>query len=185
MDITIILEEEQEQELAVGGNDDMGGGAMEERVVGTVAIVDQGSMMAVPTSSIPEVQGAVAHALCVFLGLSPPTKAILIRPLPALSDPPPAPSAEVTWPFSRMARKPLQQEPAPLAMTPLCRKQPARSSSRPTGPALGSGQGARPKVSQAPAPAPPTGGRCEVPVVFNGCSTWHALGTAKTVTCVP
>ena len=125
-------------------------------------------MMAVPTSCIPEVQGALVHAHQVALGLSPPARAILIHPLPALSDPPPAPSAEVTRPFSRMARKPLQQEPAPLAMTPLCCKQPARSSSRPTGPALGSGQGARPKVSQAPAPASPTGGRWQPPALPQG-----------------
>ena len=26
---------------------------------------------------------------------------------------------------------------------------------------------------------------CEAPAVSNGCSTWHALGTAKTVTRVP
>ena len=151
----ITLDMEEEEELA-GGEQSVGGGGTEERVVGTVAIVDQGSTRTAPTSSIPEVQGAINHSLRVSLGLSPPARAILICPLPALPDPPPAPPAGATPQFSRLARRLLEQEPAPS------RKQPARSSSRPTGPALRSQQGTRPKVPQAPVPAPSTGERWQL-----------------------
>ena len=56
----------------------------------------------------PRDTGALEHAHRVALGLSPPAKAILICPLASLSDPSPAPSAEVTPAFSRMSRRPLQ-----------------------------------------------------------------------------
>ena len=58
---------------AEGARDLVGGGAMRERLVGTMAIVET-------PSSIPEVQGALIHAHRVHLGLSPAARAILICP---------------------------------------------------------------------------------------------------------
>ena len=162
-----------EKEWATEGAGIMvGGGAMEERLVGTLVMVDPRSTKPGLPSSIPEVQGALEHAHHVALGLSPPAKAILICPLAFLPNPPPAPSAVVTPAFSRMLRRPLQGE-AGSSGTPLC-QQPARSSSRPQGPALGSRQGARLKTTaQVPAPAPPTGGSWQPPVLPQG----HTMGS--------
>ena len=143
----------------------VGGGATGERLVGTAAIVET-------PSSIPEVQGALVHAHRVALGLSPPAKAILIRPLSSLPDPPPAPSAGATPAFSRVLRRPLQGAAGPSGVPPC--QQPARSSSRPQGPAPGSRQGARLKTTpQAPAPAPSTGGSWQPPVLPQG----HIFGS--------
>ena len=151
----------------------VGGGAMEERLVGTMAMVDPRSTKPGLPSSIPEVQGALKHAHSVALGLSPPAKAILICPLTSLPEPPPAPSAVATPAFSRMSRRPLQGE-AGSSGSPLC-QQSARSSSRPQGPVLGSGQGARVKTTApVPAPAPPTGGSWQPPVLPQG----HTMGSA-------
>ena len=159
-----VLEEEQTTE---GAGAMVGGGVTEERLVGTMTVVDPRSTRPGLPSSIPEVQGALEHAHRVALGLSPPAKAILIRPLASLPVPPPAPSAEVTPAFSRMSRRPLQGE-AGSSGTPLC-QQPARSSSRPQQPALSSGPGARPKTTApVPAPAPPTGGSWQLPVLPQG-----------------
>ena len=141
-----------EKEWATEGAGIMvGGGVTEERLVGTMAVVDTRSTTPGHPSSIPEVQEALEHAHRVALGLSPPAKAILIRPLAFLPNPPPAPSAVVTPAFSRMSRRPLQGEAGSLG-TPL-HQQPARSSSRPQGPALGSGQGALKFVDWAAAPS--------------------------------
>ena len=51
----MLGEEEQQQEQAEGARDLVGGGAMGERLVGTMAVVET-------PSSIPEVQGALVHA---------------------------------------------------------------------------------------------------------------------------
>ena len=166
-----VLEEEQrgqtegagEQE-AEGARDLVGGGTTGERLVGTMAIVET-------PSSIPEVQGALIHAHCVHLGLSPAARAILICPLSSLPDPPPVPSAEATPGFSRVSRRP-QQGAAGSSGYPPC-QQSARSSSRPQGPALGSGQGDRLKTApQAPAPAPSTGGELAAPSTATGAHLW-------------
>ena len=155
-----VLEEERTE----GAGAMVGGGVMEERLVGTIAVVET-------PSSIPEVQGALVHAHRLALGLFPPARAILICPLSSLPDPPPAPSAEATPAFSRVSRRPLQGE-AGSSGTPLC-QQPARSSSRSQGPAPGSRQGARVRTT-APVPAPtsPTG-ELAAPSVATG--THHGL----------
>ena len=157
-----VLEEEQATE---GAGVMVGGGATGERLVGTMAVVET-------PSSIPEVQGALVHAHHIALGLSPPARAILICPLSSLPDPPPAPSAEATLAFSRVSRRPLQGE-AGFSGTPF-HQQPARGSSRPQGPAPGSGQGARLKTTApVPAPTPPTGGSWQPPVLPQG----HTMGS--------
>ena len=164
-EVQVLEQEEQQQEQAEGARDLVGGGAMGERLVGTMVVVET-------PSSIPEVQGALVHAHRVALGLSPSAKAILICPLSSLSDPPPAPSAEATPAFSRMSRRPLQGAAGPSGFPPC--QQPARSSSRPQGPAPGSGQGARLKTTpQAPAPAPSTGGSWQPPALPQG----HIFGS--------
>ena len=72
-----------------------------------------------------------------------------------------------------MSRRPLQREAEPSGSTPIC-QQPARSSSRPQGPALGSGQGDRPKTTApVPVPAPPIGGSWQPPVLPQG----HIMGS--------
>ena len=71
----ITLDMEEEAELA-GGEELVGGGGMEERLVGTVAIVDQGSTRPAPTSSNSEVQEAIEHSLRVSLGVSPLARAV-------------------------------------------------------------------------------------------------------------
>ena len=109
-EVQVLEEEQQQQEQTEGAGDLVGGGVTEERLVGTMAVVDPRSTRPGLPSSIPEVQGALQHAHCVALGLSPPAKAILICPLASLPDPPPAHSAEVTQAFSRMSRRPLQRE---------------------------------------------------------------------------
>ena len=157
-EVQVLEEEEQQQEQTEGARDLVGGGAMGERLVGTMAVVET-------PSSIPEVQG-------VALGLSPPARAILICSLSSLPDPPPAPSAEATPAFSRVLRRPLEGAAGSSGYPP--HQQPARSSSRSQGPASGSGQGARLKTtSQAPAPAPPTGGSWQPPVLPQG----HIFGS--------
>ena len=109
----IQLDMEEEAQLA-GGDDTVGCGGMEERLVGSIAIVGVGPTMADPISSNPEVQGAIDHLIHVRLGVSPPARAILIRPLPTLSNPPPAPPVEATPQFSRVVRRPLEKELAPV-----------------------------------------------------------------------
>ena len=100
-EVQVLEEEEQQQEWTEGARNLVGGGAMRERLVGTMAILET-------PSSIREVQGALIHAHRVALGLSLPARAILICPLSSLPDPPPAPSAEATPAFSRVSRRPLQ-----------------------------------------------------------------------------
>ena len=176
-----VLEEEQQgqtegagEQEAEGARDLVGGGAMGERLVGTMAIVET-------PSSIPEVQGTLTHAHCVHLGLSPPARAILICPLSSLPDPPPAPSAEATPAFSRVLRRPLQGAAGSSGYPPC--QQPARSSSRSQGPVLGSGQGARLKTTfQAPAPAPSTGGSWQPPVLPQG-HTFGSVPAGVTLDC--
>ena len=105
-----------------------------------MTLVDPKSTRVTRTSSNLEVQEAVDHTLQVFQGLSPPTRAILIEPLPP--DPSLVPPAEATPQFLRLGRRHLQVEHSKPATVLKCRKQPARSSSRSSEPALGSPWGA-------------------------------------------
>ena len=155
----------------------VGGSGMEEgQVVGSIEFVDSRSTFSAPSTATPEVQGAVDHAHHVSLGLSPPAKTIIVTPLPPsteLPGHPIAPSEEVS--FSHVARRPLQEESTLPAPVPLRHKRPARSSSRPTGPAPGSWQGAKPKTSKIPMPTSSKGrsGHPPAPTLPQG----HTVGT--------
>ena len=134
------------------GNRRMEGGL----VVGSIQGVDLGPTPSAPTTVARVVQGAIDHSHHVLVGLSPPSKTLVIQPQP---DQPPAPPEDLAP----------QKEATPATPVSQTCQQPVRSSSRPTGPALGSGQGAKPKApkprSKIPQPSMSTGCGGQPPVL--------------------